>query len=595
MDIKKYAETFFKFDKPASKKDWERVYRSMIVHTRGVTPKELLEIKRPNEPPELTKYRIANFKPITKHGINQAIDAVYRVLSDSNYSITYSDNIYDYLTEKQFEFFGERLDFKQLFFRHILRIIFDDPNGLLVWMPEHPTDKTKRPIEAEGNEPIEIVPMYVNSEDIEHFTDEVISFEGGDWIVEYQFGQETKKEEHDYYFILTYDFIYRLVPYYDQAEKKIKYRLEEYYNLSQKNGINDPNKQFPTFVAHTLGGNVAISDKGYKYYDSFYGAYVPFGDDAICSYSDNQAVRVRYNFPFVEIKGQLCADCKGEGKMISKNKETLGLITVCSSCNGNGYTTPFTPFGQYVAMPPAPNDDPTFTSKPFMTFTSPDVGILDKSYETWKDLLQEAKKAVNLVFIEDAQSGIAKDKDREVKYETLIKIKNNFFELAQWSLNIIEAYRVPFVLDRKESKVSKPASLQILTQSQLTEELSDMIAKEMPASYIATTAKKLAEKIYSDDVEAQIIVDVLTIWDVLFGKTASQISTLKATGGATQKDVLRNVNGYAILAQLAQEEDLVDMEYSEIILKAEEKLQLLIPSTTLTLPQTLPNDAVANP
>lgn len=90
IDITEYVKEFFKQEKPPD--DWVKVYKSMIVHTRGVKPTELLEIKRPNEPTDVRAYRLANYRPITKGSINQAIDAVFRVLFGSNYKIEYSPN-----------------------------------------------------------------------------------------------------------------------------------------------------------------------------------------------------------------------------------------------------------------------------------------------------------------------------------------------------------------------------------------------------------------------------------------------------------------------------------------------------------------------
>lgn len=149
----------------------------MIVHTRGVKPTDLLNIKRPNEPDDLRAYRLANYRAITKHGINQAIDSVYRVLSSSNYSIVYAKNISEYLETTKFRFLNQKQDFHKLFFNSILRLMFDDPNGLLVWMPENP-DPLLPPIENEQTTPINVVPVYVNSCDIKHLTEDVAAFKG---------------------------------------------------------------------------------------------------------------------------------------------------------------------------------------------------------------------------------------------------------------------------------------------------------------------------------------------------------------------------------------------------------------------------------
>lgn len=578
FDLDKFLESFFT-DKPATKDDWTRVYSSMIIHTRGVKPKELLEIKRPNEPNDVRDYRLANYRAITKHGINQAIDSVYRVLSSSNYSIKYSDTLNDYLSETKFKFLGEKQDFHTLFFKTVLRIIFDDPNGLLVWMPENSNPELS-PIEQLETEPINVKPLYVCSKDIKHLTDEVAAFVGGKEVVKIPAGHnKTKEELHDYYFICTHDFIYRYVPYWDEDKKKVSYQIEDWYNLSLTEGEPDPDKEFPSVIWHYLGGNVVMNEKDLRYYDSFYGCYVPFGDDCICAYSDNQAVRVRYNFPFTSVKGQVCTSCKGAGKVIDgEGKKT------CTTCNGSGKVVPFTPFGHYLKEPPASTDNEHYRAEPSIEFYSPDVSILQHSYETWEDLLSKAKDTVNLMFIDEAQSGVAKEIDREQKYETLIKITQNFFGLIRWSLEIIEAYKAPFISDRKESEVTEPETFSIKSESQLMTELNDMTQKETPQVFVATTSNMIAEKIYSNDQEAKIIVEILSKWDVLYGKSASSISIYKATGAATTKDVLRNIHGFSILSRLAFIEDFTKLQPLDIIAKAEIELQKLVPQETLVMP-----------
>lgn len=569
INIKEFTKSFFD-SRPAAKADWERVYKSMIIHTRGVKPVELLNIKRPNEPEDIRNYRLANYRPITKHGINQAIDSVYRILSGSNYVISYTSNTAEYLNNAMFRFMGERLSFKQLFFRHILRLMFDDPNGLLVWLPENAENQNLLPIANPPNAPINVRPVYVQSPKIMHYRDDVIAFEADDkWSVTVPYGNKTKDVLKEYYYIISEHYIWRFIPYWNAEEKKIMYRTEDFYNLSLEDGMPNGQKLFPSLVGKMLGGNIALNENGASYYDSFFGAYVPFADDAICAYSDNQAVRVRYNFPFTSVKGQLCGTCRGAGKTVDKD----GKKIICSSCDGCGKTIPFTPFGHYIKEPPGASDSEAFVASPAVEFYSPDVAILENSYRTWEDLLEKAEDAVNMLFIKEAQSGVAKERDREEKYETLIKISNNFFELIEWSLDIIEAYREPFVDERQRPIVRAPMSLHVSTASQLLEELAGMTQSEVPSAYIAATAMRLSEKLFDEDDKIKNILKILTVWDPLFGKSSQQIAALRAAGGATADDVRRHVLGYSILAMLADEIDFNTIEISNIISLAEERLR----------------------
>lgn len=563
--------------KPDSRDDWERVYSSMIVHTRGVVPDTLLETKRPNEPQDILEYRKENYRAITKNAINNAIDSVYRVLIGSNYVIKYSKNLEEYLTEKDFDFLGEQLGFKQFFFKHILRLVFDDPNGLLVWMPQHYLDPQIPPEFNPKTEKVEVKPMYVKSKNVTVYKKDKVAWKAEDlWEVKYKEGDKDNVRYEPYYFVITPEKITRLIPFWSLEKKGIDYSEKIYYQITSE----ERNKAFPSLPVRMLGGNIALNSEGKKYYDSFFGGFVAFGDECICAFSDNQAVRVRYNFPFTSVKGQVCTTCKGACKIPHKE---LGKVT-CDTCKGSGQIVPFTPHGHYLKQPPTSQDNENYMNSPAVEFYSPDVAILNSSYETWKDLLNEAKDAVNLLFTKEAQSGVAKEVDREQKYEMLLKISNNLFELIRWSLEIIESYRVPFVEDRQDSDVRTPVSFSIKTQSQLSEELTELIAKESPAPFINTTAKRLSEKLYNDDLEAQKIVEIMTLWDPLFGKTAQQIASYKASGGADTKAAIKNVHGYTILSQIAQEKDISMMKTEQIIEMAEAKLALLLPQTELAPP-----------
>lgn len=448
-------------------------------------------------------------------------------------------------------------------------------------MPEN-SDPKLPPIEQEQTQAINVIPFYVCSKDIKHLTDEVAAFVGGKEIVKVPASEnKTKDELHDFYYICTFDFIYRYVPYYDIDKKKVMYSLEDWYSLSRTDGEPNPKIEFPSVIWHTLGGNISMNEKGLRYYDSFYGCYVPFGDDCICAYSDNQAVRVRYNFPFTSVKGQKCTTCQGQGKVL----DAQGAKKGCETCNGSGKVIPFTPFGHYMKEPPTSQENETFAASPAIEFYSPDVAILQHSYETWEDLLSKAKETVNLMFIEEAQSGVAKEIDREQKYETLIKITQNFFGLTGWSLEIIEAYKVTLKDSREGSKVTEPESFSIKTEGQLITELNEMTAKETPQAFIATTSKQIADKLYANDPEAKIIVNILSKWDVLYGMSTTAISSAKATGGATLRDVMKHTQGYSILTQIAMMKgvDLTKIEPLAIIAMADAALNARMPKETLVM------------
>lgn len=578
MDVQAYIEYFKeKIPKPLLYEEWKGIRDTMIVHTRGVKPTKLLEVKRPNEDPDLKKYRIATYRPITKDKINHAIDSVISVTVNSNYSIKYSSNIAEPIQQARFKLqddtIFEPLPLFNLITEHVSRFVFDDPNGLLVWLPVHPIDNTLPPSQAEQTEKVSIQPMLVDSHKICDMGEDYAVWEGKNlWTYDEPTGNGTTKKKNPYYFILTKEVIYRMLPYWDKSENKVKYKEELWYDMGYESDVPERNLPFATFKV--LGGNVTMNPDNQKFFESFFQSYAAFGDEAICAFSDNQAVRVRFNFPFVAVKSDLCPTCKGSKKV--PDPDHKGANMTCNTCKGLGSVVPFSPFGTFYKKPPATNDNEAYTISDFIEFRNPDVAILKESFLSWQVFIDLAAESINLVFTKEAQSGVAKEIDRQEKTDMLFKILGNMFDIVKFSIDSYECYYVPSDDERKlnDNVVTPPTNLAIKSQDDLFAEMNDLIAKEAPSPFISTTAIMLSQKIYNGNREVQKIIEVLTIWDVLFGKTDEQIGQLNAMGAIGDREKFIHVNGYAILYKLAQEKDLEDMEVEEIITEADKKVVL---------------------
>lgn len=565
MDLQTYLSNFSERVKqyPKNKDECVRVRDAMIVHTRGVEPKTLLEVKRPNEPEKVRKYRLANYRPITKYGINNAIDSVYRTLISSNGDIIFSPTIAEYLTEKKFKLFesdSENYSFLDLWFQYWLRIMFDDANGYFGFFPVNSENPNDLPKNNPANQKIELIAIWVDCDRVLHASKEFIAFRAKNQV---SVQMEKKVTYEDYFFICTDMEILRMMPFWNG--KKIDYRKELYYTLAQ-----DPEDAFPSYPLQIMGGGISMTADNIKYFSSFFSPYVAFGDEAICAFSDNQAVRVRYNFPFVEIKGQVCVSCKGTGK----EKDRDGKTVACGNCRGLTVTPSFSPHDEYINMPPASGEDSRYAEIPAVRFANADVSILKESSNAWKEFLQYAKDSVNLLHIQQAQSGDAKEIDREEKYDMMYKISQAVYTHIKWSLSIIEAYREPFKTNRKGSVVTPPTSFQLLTEGEMMNEMTTLIDKDAPNIYVSEVAINLAKKVFNGNEKAQKIIEILTVWDVLFGKNAVQISQARASGGVDQTDVIRHAKGFQILKLMSEESGFMEKKISDIILDAESKLNV---------------------
>ena len=90
---------------PQQKKLWVNIYEQMIVHTRKVKPKKLLEIVRPNEPADIIKYRVDTYQAITQDPILKALNSTYHLIKQSDYKVIAPDVVKDYIRENKFNSF----------------------------------------------------------------------------------------------------------------------------------------------------------------------------------------------------------------------------------------------------------------------------------------------------------------------------------------------------------------------------------------------------------------------------------------------------------------------------------------------------------
>lgn len=576
-DINQFLESFFGYVKkpPAVKEQWEATYHRMIVHTRGVYPTDLIETTRPYEPQEIKKYRKAIYEPVTQDAIGRGIDSIYRTLYEANGNITPASTIADYIKTKRFAATDsgageDSQTFKEYMFGDVLRGMIDDPNGVLIWMPVSPDDyKGIPPNDIPPTEKVEVEPWLVNSSRFVHNTKDWFAFTGATlWA----FKDGNKTVEKPYYWIMSKTHIYRYVPIAmvtaqegTNIYKGVKYAIEIYYEIA-----DEQNASFSLVPRRILGGNKSLDKEGTKYYQSYFNGYVAYGNEAIRAFSDNQGVMVMNNFPIKAEKGQKCKSCKF-GKITDGN-ETYE----CRECAGTGYVISKSPYSIRVTTPPGTGDpagDLEYKKMDDVRYYSPPIEALRESTQRWKDFIHLAEISINISFLQQAQSGVAKEIDRENLYAMLFKISENLFSLIKWSLDVIQIYRVPFARDRKDNVVTPPANFQIKTSKDLIEEIKAL--QTAPTAFSASTAVQLAKKqFYGNDVKIKII-ESLAIYDPFFSYTSADILQIKASGELLPEDIPRHNYGNQIMTKVAAEmgeEAFLNAPYSTIETKANEKL-----------------------
>lgn len=535
--------------KPENYENWNKVREKMFVHTRGKNPGHILTGRRPNEDPDVQKYRLAVYEPITKGSMNRAIDKLYRIFISANFSIQVSEELNAYLSTKKFK----NQYFYSFIQKYVVRRMIEDPNGYLVWIPEgegmiNPSVK------------VDLDPELVMSSDIRYVdNDTLMWYDKDDKSEVMENGKKVMKGE--VYYTLTSESFYRHTQYGVKSEKKFEVTEVYRHNIGS----------LPAII---LGGDLTDED----YFDSYFSPFVPFGNEAIRQYSDWQGVMTTSAFPYREEVAESCdaPGCRGGAVWNEDENEHYP----CKVCKGTGRIITRSPYGVFMREKGSNAlDGNVLSDAPMIRFTSPSVDIIEYSGEAWQILLKKAEDALYLNFIDEAQSGTAKTIDREDGYMSLTKISNNVFdEIIFKSLIFIEKYRN--VVSPTDPIIIKPVSFSMKTEEALINEINQLSDKNAPVAFLVETTKDLAKKRFSGNKTISRIVDVLISYDPIYNLTAKDKQMMLASGTLKKEDVIKSLYAYKTLQGILSREGATYLEKSlfEIFADLDRELQPIVNS-----------------
>jgi hypothetical protein len=511
FDIKSYTKKLHELKPPAIHDEWRTVYDSMVIHTQGVFPADLVGKRRPNEAKEVYDYRQKNYSCITKGEIHKNIDAVYRILTGSNYKIGYTDQLKQFLDNKYF--YG--YDFINFIHYYILIADIEDPNAILCWVPTG---------EMLPNEKVDVDAVVVNSCNIINIDDDIFTW----------------KDDENKYFSLTKTDYYSHIR--NVKTGKFDTILIYYHNI----------KSIPAIV---LKGNIKIDhETGEIYYDSFFEGFRPFANDAINIYDDWKATMTTSGFPYRVETASNCDNpaCRG-GYVVDDNN----VEEQCETCQGTGKKIiNRSPYGVFFRNKPNVLDAAAVDPILPITFVSPDVSTIINQRESWQLLLKMASENLNMRPVDEAQSGIAKLVDKEnQQYSFLSKISNNLYDNIVFnSVYFLEAYRdITYSASKNVPKVVKPTSFDIKNQADIMTEMSEMKSKSVPRIFMIESGKELTKKRFNNNDIAQHIHDLITSTDILYGKDDTEVSIIKSQGYFKTEIFQYHYAIESVLYQLIQE------------------------------------------
>jgi hypothetical protein len=431
--------------------DWEEIRKAIEPHFYGKVP-HVLEESFPNEDPQILKYRKQTYQPKTESPVVKAITDLSRLLSTSKHSVLFDNNEMSdwYKTYK----LGDD-DLFHYFFKVVTPNRVSDPNALMVIDVTGPGLTSDRERVEPMFKIIQSNRVVFNDPDFN-----LIIYSG---VSKPKYSRNTIASINGLYHVVTDEF-YGII---EQGNFSVIYE--------HGTGLN------PWF---TLGGRAIQKydtyGNTYTIYKSDFSAAVPYLNDAAIFDNQHKSVMLSTCFPIKFVDGIDCQTCSGTGRVY--DPEHPDEPKSCGSCKGHGKVLFMSPLAGYN-LSPEPMVVGTADDKKQrdpIRFYSPDTSTIQMTSDEAKSALENAKMVLNIDrSLKSAQSGVAKEMDREPEYLEISKISDDMYMKLQHTLEVVQA--LVFMDTDSEVSVNPPVSFDIKTEVELMTEFAES-QKGMDAS-----------------------------------------------------------------------------------------------------------------
>lgn len=503
--------------------DWDNskareIAQEIMCHSRmDKSCAKILLNKHPSEEEHVFNWRVKNFAHITYPEFMRAKNAIYRIFQTADHSFSASAETLDYLKRARFGKLSGVL-FDAYIQQYCLQAMLEDPNAWLVIMPKLPAPPS--------NESVEIDLKIIWSKNQIYADDDVIVFSDGCYERSGVGG------------------------YVKSGIAIDKTTIVKFKNIDGRYVISDEpyNHDLGEIPFCVLGGNMSTDDV----YTSFFQPFVEYANEAVAFYSEWQVTKSSCAFPIKEMDQIPCHACNGTGYVEEKT---------CSSCKGSrfeGYS--FSP-ASIILRPQRRGSEPEPTRQ-MLEYISPDVSIIQEQKADWQLMLDKAMNALNLHYVLEAQSGIAKDIDRSEFYAFLNAIATMLFgNIEYMALYFIE--RMRRFANAEPVSVIVPTTYTIETKTDLLDDLSKGIA--LPFTPLrAELLTRLNRNINANDPVQIKINEFMLRYDPLYTLTTAEITLDVDSGVITQDEAGKHRFAYSELLKLIDDKqaELAPTEYS---------------------------------
>ena len=369
--------------------------------------------------------------------------------------------------------------------------------------------------------------------------------------------------EKEFYYAVDDTNWYRISPQVRREDgfEKIVYVLTVWYEHDYEASpiINMP-------------ADMTLTPDNIEYQESFLASFFDIARDVLTAYDDNKAVRVRCNYPIMGMAKVKCNNCNATGKIYDpKSKEHVA----CSNCDG-GYLK-------------APSPDQVLRAAEdgllgqgeggkLIEFYSPDVGVLQHSFDVPRELRTEMRKILGLDLLEGAganSSDLALERRERYVNDLYSKISNAVFDVLDLILDQVSNLLV--LSEHKQPKVLRPIDFNIKSISSLKKQAKEALGEDRIAKRI-----KLYESEYKNEpVELKIKKAIILLFPFTVLEQ-QELNSRFSKQAVTAEDCKKADYAYTVLWLIADEmgprfEELELMELKELMDEKFLEMGIIVP------------------
>lgn len=510
------------------KSTWIKISNDIRPHYYGEIPPALLEAF-PNEDSQILEYRIRNYNPVTEACIVDAVDDLHRLLATSKFSIRFDrDDMADFVTDY-------KINNKQVitnFFDTVVPQMILDPNGVMLVKPFGPGTE-------DNATPVEITTKIISSGQIV-FQDPELPLLIYEEPTQSKY-KTFKSRENVRYKVVT-DIFFGSIIYGEKKKVKDGKREVEKVPVWLKVDYVHGLGRVPWFV---LGGRpVRYYDpygNSYRIYKSFFSSAVPYLNKAAIGDSQDVSVTLTTCFPMRFAKGIKCTTCvKGRIQGVTSDPEDY---EICGDCNGTGKVVFLSPLANYYLNPNGEgekgfrDENKPVDNTPPITFAAPPIDTIKHISEWNVKNLEKAEEVLDIRSrINAAQSGVAKDIDREDKGIKLAKISDNVFDNLQVYLEVIQGLR--FMDTRSRIVINRPISFKVKDELALMNEFVKTL-EGMPDSFRYAAYLDFLKKRFSTDKQMLDLSKLAARYTIHYLYTPTERDQLLLNDSITKIDAVK--------------------------------------------------------